>query len=106
MAVARALGAERVIAVDIVPERLEFAKSYAATHTWLPPKPNEGESRIAYSRRNAEAMRKEFSITDVGYGAIDLVIEASGAEVSIQTGILVAKPGGTYVQVSSLIFAL
>jgi D-xylulose reductase len=99
MAVARALGAERVIAVDIVPSRLEFAKSYAATHTWLPPKMNEGESRIDYSRRNAEAMRKEFAIPESGPGAIDLVIEASGAEVSIQTGILVAKAGGTYVQV-------
>lgn len=99
MAVARALGAERVIAVDIVPSRLEFAKSYAATHTWLPPKMNEGESRIDYSRRNAEAMRKEFAIPETGPGAIDLVVEASGAEVSIQTGILVAKAGGTYVQV-------
>jgi D-xylulose reductase len=101
MAVARALGAERVIAVDIVPSRLEFAKSYAATHTWLPPKMNEGESRIEYSRRNAEAMRKEFSIPAAGPGAIDLVIEASGAEVSIQTGILIAKDGGNYVQVTS-----
>jgi D-xylulose reductase len=99
MAVAKALGAERIIAVDIVENRLEFAKSYAATHTWLPPKPQDGESRTAYSRRNAEAMKKEFGIADSGPGAIDLVIDASGAEVSIQTGIYIAKPGGTFVQV-------
>jgi D-xylulose reductase len=99
MAVAHALGAERVIAVDIVSHRLQFAKSYAATHTWLPPKMNEGETRAAYSRRNAEAMRKEFAIPDSGPGAIDLVVEASGAEVSIQTGILIARAGGTFVQV-------
>ncbi|CAL1700824.1 unnamed protein product [Somion occarium] len=30
--------------------------------------------------------------------AIDLVVEASGAEVSIQTGIFIARTGGTFVQ--------
>ena len=34
MAVARALGAARVVAVDIVPARLEFAKAYAATDAY------------------------------------------------------------------------
>lgn len=101
MAVAKALGASRVIAVDIVPSRLEFAKSYAATHTWLPPKPEQGESKMNYSRRNAAAMKKEFGIVDSGPGEIDLVVDASGAEVSIQTAILVAKCGGTVVQVSA-----
>lgn len=36
MAVARALGARRVIAVDINKERLDFAKSYAATDVCIP----------------------------------------------------------------------
>ena len=36
MAVAKALGARRVIAVDIQQERLDFAKSYAATDIYLP----------------------------------------------------------------------
>jgi D-xylulose reductase len=99
MAVAKALGAARVIAVDIMPERLEFAKNYAATHTWLPPKPQEGESRIAYSRRNAEGMKKELGITDTGAGQVHLVIDASGAEVSIQTGCFIVASGGTFVQV-------
>jgi hypothetical protein len=36
MAVAKALGARRVIAVDINQERLDFAKSYAATDIYLP----------------------------------------------------------------------
>jgi D-xylulose reductase len=99
MAVAKALGAERIIAVDIVPQRLEFAKSYAATHTWLPPKFEQGETKMAYSRRNADLMKKEFGIEDSGPGQIDLVIDASGAEVSIQTGIFIAKAGGIFVQV-------
>jgi len=37
-------------------------------------------------------------VEDRGDKAIDVVVDASGAEVSIQTGILVAKVGGTFVQ--------
>jgi threonine dehydrogenase-like Zn-dependent dehydrogenase len=101
MAVAKAIGASRIIAVDIVPARLEFAKTYAATDAYLPLKPLEGESRMDYSRRNAENMKKELGIADRGPQAIDLVIDASGAEVSIQTGLFIAKAGGTFVQVRS-----
>jgi D-xylulose reductase len=39
-------------------------------------------------------------VEDRGSKAIDVVLDASGAEVSIQTGILIAKVGGTFVQVS------
>ncbi|KAF5363930.1 hypothetical protein D9756_000478 [Leucocoprinus leucothites] len=99
MAVAKALGAKRVIAVDIVSQRLEFAKTYAATETYLPPKPLEGESKIDYSRRNAEQMKQQLNIQDRGHNTIDLVIDASGAEVSIQTALYIVKTGGTFVQV-------
>ncbi|TFK29381.1 xylitol dehydrogenase [Coprinopsis marcescibilis] len=99
MAVAKALGAARVVAVDIVPERLEFAKSYAATDSFLPLKALEGESRVDYSRRNAEALKSALGITERGPGSINLVIDASGAEVSIQTGLHVVGSGGTFVQV-------
>ena len=103
MAVAKALGASRVIAVDIVPSRLEFAKAYAATDVYLPPKPLEGETKLKYSERNAQAMREQLGIEERGHKAIDLVVDASGAEVSIQTGILIARQGGTFVQVRVLV---
>lgn len=99
MAVAKALGASRVIAVDIVPSRLEFAKSYAATETYLPPKPNEGESQLKYSERNARTMQEQLGIDERGPRAIDVVIDASGAAVSIQTAVHIARHGGTFVQV-------
>ncbi|KAG5648957.1 hypothetical protein DXG03_000306 [Asterophora parasitica] len=99
MAVAKALGASRVVAVDINPARLEFAKSYAATDAYLPPPLEKGEARIAYSRRNAEKLKRDLGIEDRGSKAIDLVIDASGADVSIQTALYVAKSGGTVVQV-------
>ncbi|KAF8881552.1 hypothetical protein BD779DRAFT_1545473 [Infundibulicybe gibba] len=99
----KALGAARIIAVDIVPARLEFAKQYAATDTFLPPKPNDGESRPDYSRRNAATMKEQLGITDRGKGSIDLALDASGAEVSVQTALFVTKAGGTYVQVRAQI---
>lgn len=99
MAVARAIGASRIIAVDIVPARLEFAKSYAGAETYLPPKFQDGESKTDYSRRNATLMKQQLDIADRGRSSIDLVIDASGAEVSIQTGFYVVKIGGTFVQV-------
>jgi D-xylulose reductase len=97
MAVAKALGASRIIGIDINPSRLEFAKQYAATHTYLPLKPEKGE--VEYGRRNAADMKKQLGITERGSGGIDLVIDASGAEASIQTAIYIVKAGGTVVQV-------
>lgn len=99
MAVAKASGASRIIAVDINAARLDFAKTYGATDVYLPPSIEQGEGKLEYSRRNAAHMRKELRIEDTGPRAIDLVIDASGAEVSIQTAFHIAKSGGTFVQV-------
>ncbi|KAI0053005.1 xylitol dehydrogenase [Auriscalpium vulgare] len=99
MAVAKALGAARIIAVDIVDSRLEFAKSYAATDTYKPPAPQAGESKIAYSLRSSEIFKQTLGVSERGDTGIDLVLDASGAEVSIQTGLFVAKIGGTFLQV-------
>ncbi|KAG8218596.1 hypothetical protein J3R82DRAFT_4239 [Butyriboletus roseoflavus] len=92
MAVAKALGASRIIAVDIVSGRLEFAKSYAATDVYRPPPVAQEESRIAYSKRSVATLRQQLGIAER--------VDASGAEVSIQTGVRIVKAGGTYVQVN------
>lgn len=106
MAVAKALGAARVVAVDIVPSRLEFAKKYAATDIYQAPPLNQGETKIAYSERNAKAMFEQLGITERGIGSIDLVVDASGAETSIQTAVYVVRVGGTIVQVNMHILSL
>ncbi|CAI7586116.1 unnamed protein product [Penicillium pancosmium] len=85
-AVAKVFGAEKVIAVDIQLSRLDFARKFEATSTFLPEKVSASQ--------NAERMRIENGLGD---GA-DIVIDASGAEASINTGIHVLHPGGTYVQ--------
>lgn len=86
MAVARAYGASIIVAADIQPSRLEFAKSFAATHTFTPQRVSAAE--------NAATLKSEIGLPD---GA-DVVIDASGAEPSIQTSINVVRRGGTYVQ--------
>lgn len=85
-AVAKAYGASKIISVDIVPARLEFNASFAATHTFTPERVSPEE--------NAARLVKEAGIPD---GA-DAVIDASGAEPSIQTSIHVVRRGGVYVQ--------
>jgi len=98
MAVAKAIGASRIIAVDILQSRLDFAKTYAATDAFCPPPLQEGEPTTVYSQRAADLLKANLGVEDQGSKAIDVVIDASGAEVSIQTGILIAKVGGTFVQ--------
>lgn len=101
MAVARACGARRVIAIDIMESRLKFAKSYAATDVFFPPEIKEGESRMTYSKRSSETLKKELGVAASGADGVDVIIEASGAEVSIQTGYYLIKPGGVFVQVGA-----
>ena len=85
-AVARAFGATKVVAVDIVQAKLDFARSYAATHTYL--------SQRVSAEENA---RNLVAAAELGAGA-DVVIDASGAEPSIQASLHVVRMGGTYVQ--------
>ncbi|KAL5346288.1 hypothetical protein ACLOAV_008556 [Pseudogymnoascus australis] len=86
-AVSRTFGATTIVAVDILQSRLDLAKeTFGATHTVL--------AGQAPSTENAARIIKE---ANLGTGA-DVVIDASGAESSIQTGIHVLRSGGTYVQ--------
>lgn len=85
-AVLKAFGASKVVSVDIVQSKLDFAKELAATHTYL-------SQRIS-PEENAKAILEQAGLGD---GA-DVVIDASGAEPSIQASQHVVRMGGTYVQ--------
>jgi len=112
MGVAKGLGAGKIIAVDINQERLNFAKSYAATHTYTPVrlcllgsvkaeyqiKQDPDEPRPAYSLRAAKDLLLQTGTPVRGRGSIDLVMDATGAETCIQMGLNAVRPGGTYVQ--------
>jgi hypothetical protein len=57
------------------------------------------EERVQASHREAQAILEVSAATK--QKPFDLVIECSGAESSIQTGILILKKRGTFVQVST-----
>jgi D-xylulose reductase len=85
-AVSRAFGAKKVISVDINEERLAFAKEYAATHVFRSQKESAEDS----AKRLVEECELE--------SGADVVIDASGAAICIQTGIHALRNGGTYLQ--------
>lgn len=89
LAVAKAFGATKIVTVDINADRVKFAMGYAATASFQPQK---GESPEETGKR----MVKELGFEEMG-GA-DVAIDASGAEVCIQTAIHVLRTGGSYVQ--------
>ncbi|KAM0282399.1 hypothetical protein ACHAQH_003080 [Verticillium albo-atrum] len=85
-AVSRAFGATKVVSVDILQSKLDVAKDLASTHTYL--------SQRLPAEENAAALKEQCGL---GKGA-DVVIDASGAEPSIQTSLHTVRMGGTYVQ--------
>lgn len=84
-AVAKAFGASSVVVTDIVDSRLEFASRYAATQTY--------KMKLISGEDNAQEIR-----SSCGISAADVVIDATGVESCIRTGIFALKKGGTFVQ--------
>lgn len=86
-AVAKAMGARKIISVDVNDSRLDFAANFAATGSYLPARENSAE----------ETAKKMKEIHALGEGA-DVVLEATGAEICIDVGIQVLRRGGTFIQ--------
>ncbi|OHE98592.1 hypothetical protein CORC01_06043 [Colletotrichum orchidophilum] len=86
-AVAKAFGARRVILVDIVQQKLDFAHTFLDCQTFL----------VEPGTTSEEVATKLLDTVGIA-GGVDVVIEASGAQSSIQTGIFLLKSGGSYVQ--------
>ncbi|KAL4756058.1 NAD(P)-dependent alcohol dehydrogenase [Aspergillus foveolatus] len=84
----RVFGAHRAILFDIVEARVDFAREYLGVEAYLLDK-------SATAEENAVAIKHRF---DLDEGSVDAVIEASGAQSSIQLGIYLVRPGGSYVQ--------
>lgn len=86
--VAKAMGASKIVAVDVVDERLEFAKKYAGVATFKSHKSESVED-------SAVRLIKECGL---GEGA-DAVLEATGAEPCIRIGCNVVRGKGTFCQI-------
>lgn len=86
-AVAKVMGASKVVSVDLNESRLEFAARFASTDTYLP---SAGQS----AEEIAHVIKDKYTL---GEGA-DAVLEATGAESCIEAGIHILKSGGSFVQ--------
>ena len=93
-AVSKAYAAKKVIGVDISKSRLDFAKSFGADGVFCPPARPADVTEMDWSVSLAKMIKDEF---DLGEGP-DVVIEATGAQSCIQTGVHLTKKGGMYVQ--------
>jgi len=78
----RKLGVERVIVIDLVDERLDFAKKLGADE--------------AINGGREDAVQKTKQLTD-GYG-VDVVIEAIGSPVTWEQALKLARKGGTVLE--------
>lgn len=87
-AVAKVYGAAEVVSVDIVKKKLDMALDIgAATQVY-------GSQSIPPVDNAAQLLKS----TGLKASGADIVIDASGAESSIQTALHVVRKGGTYVQ--------
>ncbi|KAI9932620.1 hypothetical protein ASPWEDRAFT_166275 [Aspergillus wentii DTO 134E9] len=93
-AVSKAYAAKKVVGVDISRSRLEFASSFGADGVFYPPAREEGVEESAWSEKVARMIKEFF---ELGEGP-DVVIEATGAQACIQTGVHLTRKGGVYVQ--------
>lgn len=101
--VAKAYAAKQVIGIDMSTSRLHMAADVlkCADGVFLPPKPEkkDGETwdadrEMEWSAEVARRIKEEFNL---GEGP-DVVLEATGAQPCIQSGINLCKKGGIYVQ--------
>ena len=91
-AVCRVYGARKVVGIDISASRAEFAKGFSADEVFVSER---GPGGIEASKATAQMILDQCGLGD---GA-DVVLECSGAESCIQTGIFCTKSAGTFVQV-------
>ncbi|EPQ32209.1 uncharacterized protein PFL1_00406 [Pseudozyma flocculosa PF-1] len=98
-AVCKAYSAKRVVVVDVIDSKLEFAKTFGATSTFKPSMPNAGESKMDASVRNANTLLEQIGDDVLRKEGFDLVLECTGAEPCIQMGVWALRPKGRFVQV-------
>lgn len=87
-AVARAMGARKVVSVDVNDKRLGFVKKFAGAEGYRPLGEDTAEDTAS----------KIIELHGFDGGA-DVVLEATGVASCIDAGINVAKSGGSYIQI-------
>ncbi len=78
---ARLAGAIHMVATDLLPARLEAARTYGAEQAFLAAEQKEAEAILA----------------ETGGRGLDVVFEAAGENEAVEAAIACAKPGGTVI---------
>ncbi|CAG8161090.1 unnamed protein product [Penicillium salamii] len=99
--VAKQYGAKIVIGIDINRKRLDMAINVvqSADGVFEPPQlpranPHDADAEVAFYGGVAEVIKRYFKL---GEGP-DVVIDATGAQSAIQTGVQLCRKGGMFVQ--------
>jgi threonine dehydrogenase-like Zn-dependent dehydrogenase len=89
-AVARSMGAQLVIAVDSVPERLEMAQKFGADHVINIQEIDDPRARVKEIKKHT------------GQWGADLVVEVAGVPEAVPEGIRMLGRGGTYLEMGNI----
>jgi threonine dehydrogenase-like Zn-dependent dehydrogenase len=90
VAVARDMGADQIIVIDRLPDRLELARAFGADHTL-------NAVELPTADRRVEAVKELTS----GFGA-DVVADLVGYPEVIPEGLRMLRGGGCYLEVGSI----
>lgn len=91
----------RSVVVDVIDSKLTLARSFCADGTFKPSMPKEGETSCQASERNAlDLLSSDASSDDIrSKGGFDVVLECTGAEPCVQTGLYAARKRARFVQI-------
>lgn len=92
MALARAHGVSKIVAFDLIPKRVAFAKAQWADYAAVPPKREDGAEYHDWANAYKERALTEAGVDTFG---VDVAVDAAGAEEVIHAGIAFVRPGGT-----------
>jgi len=95
IAMARAFGVSKILAFDLLPNRVAFAKKFGADYSSLPPTMDEGQEYPQWAKAFKAKALAEAGVDPWG---VDIAVEAAGAEACMHAGITFVHNGGTYVQ--------
>ena len=87
-------GSDPIIAIDVIPQKLEMARKMGATHTYHSGSRDEqgsGENREAGDLRNLD------EIAELTCGGPEYVFDSVGAASTIPMALTLTRPGGTAV---------
>ncbi|PLB50812.1 GroES-like protein [Aspergillus steynii IBT 23096] len=87
-ATAKAFGAKEVFLSDINQVKLDFARGFVGCKTFMPDLKSTPD-------REAARMKEELGLGE----GVDVVLECTGVESSVQTGIYASGPDGVVVQI-------